>query len=159
MLNEISGGFSAIILNILYLYQHWTVVWGKAPYVHNREIFSLMPFSSQFKFDWNFGWLQFHFWHWYCYQILHMLWQHSCTVWMSKMKFPLHCNCDGKAVSQTGPSIKGKSFCSSRARIQPDIKAADDDAGKLRPVFLKRLYLLHICIFSFFLFNAGLTTI
>ena len=39
------------------------------------------------------------------------------------------------------------------------VKAADDDAGKLQPVFLKRLYLLHICIFSFFLFNASLTTI
>ena len=39
------------------------------------------------------------------------------------------------------------------------LKAADDDAGKLQPVFLKRLYLLHICIFSFFLFNASLTTI
>ena len=39
------------------------------------------------------------------------------------------------------------------------IKAADDDAGKLQPVFLKGLYLLHICIFSFFLFNASLTTI
>ena len=43
------------------------------------------------------------------------------------------------------------SFCS--------IKAADDDAGNLQPVFLKRLYLLHICIFSFFLFNTSLTTI
>ena len=39
------------------------------------------------------------------------------------------------------------------------IKAADDDAGKLQPVFLKRLYLLHICIFSFFRFTASLTTI
>ena len=39
------------------------------------------------------------------------------------------------------------------------VKAADDDAGKLQPVFLKRLYLLHICIFSFFLFTASLTTI
>ena len=39
------------------------------------------------------------------------------------------------------------------------LKAADDDAGKLQPLFLKRLYLLHICIFSFFLFNASLTTI
>ena len=39
------------------------------------------------------------------------------------------------------------------------VKAADDDAGKLQSVFLKRLYLLHICIFSFFLFNASLTTI
>ena len=39
------------------------------------------------------------------------------------------------------------------------LKAADDDAGKLQPVFLKRLYLLHICIFSFFLFTASLTTI
>ena len=39
------------------------------------------------------------------------------------------------------------------------VKAADDDAGKPQPVFLKRLYLLHICIFSFFLFNASLTTI
>ena len=39
------------------------------------------------------------------------------------------------------------------------LKAADDDAGKLQPVFLKRLYLLHICIFSFVLFNASLTTI
>ena len=29
-------------------------------------------------------------------------------------------------------------------------KAADDDPGNLQPVFLKRLYLLHICIFSFF---------
>ena len=38
-------------------------------------------------------------------------------------------------------------------------KAADDDAGNLQPVFLKRLYLLHICIFSFFLFNTSLTTI
>ena len=33
------------------------------------------------------------------------------------------------------------------------LKAADDDAGKLQPVFLKRLYLLHICIFSFFSFH------
>ena len=33
------------------------------------------------------------------------------------------------------------------------LKAADDDAGKLQPVFLKRLYLLHICIFSFFSFQ------
>ena len=40
-----------------------------------------------------------------------------------------------------------------------EVKAADDDAGKLQSVFLKRLYLLHICIFSFFLFNASLTTI
>ena len=40
-----------------------------------------------------------------------------------------------------------------------EVKAADDDAGKLQPVFLKRLYLLHICIFSFFLFTASLTTI
>ena len=39
------------------------------------------------------------------------------------------------------------------------VKAADDDAGKLQSVFLKRLYLLHICIFSFFLFNASLTNI
>ena len=39
------------------------------------------------------------------------------------------------------------------------IKAADDDAGNLQPVFLKRLYLLHICIFSFFLFNTSLITI
>ena len=39
------------------------------------------------------------------------------------------------------------------------LKAADDDAGNLQPVFLKRLYLLHICIFSFFLFNTSLTTI
>ena len=39
------------------------------------------------------------------------------------------------------------------------VKAADDDAGKLQSVFLKRLYLLHICIFSFFLFNESLTTI
>ena len=39
------------------------------------------------------------------------------------------------------------------------VKAADDNAGKLQPVFLKRLYLLHICIFSFLLFNASLTTI
>ena len=38
-------------------------------------------------------------------------------------------------------------------------KAADDDAGNRQPVFLKRLYLLHICIFSFFLFNTSLTTI
>ena len=44
-------------------------------------------------------------------------------------------------------------------KIGQYIKAADDDAGKLLPVFLKRLYLLHICIFSFFLFNASLTTI
>ena len=35
-----------------------------------------------------------------------------------------------------------------------DVKAADDDAGKLQPVFLKRLYLLHICIFSFFFFST-----
>ena len=41
----------------------------------------------------------------------------------------------------------------------PWIKAADDDAGNLQPVFLKRLYLLQICIFSFFLFNTSLTTI
>ena len=34
-----------------------------------------------------------------------------------------------------------------------NFKAADDDAGKLQPVFLKRLYLLHICIFSFFSFQ------
>ena len=34
-----------------------------------------------------------------------------------------------------------------------NIKAADDDPGKLLPVFLKRLYLLHICIFSFFSFQ------
>ena len=39
------------------------------------------------------------------------------------------------------------------------LKAADDDAGNLQPVFLKRLYLLRICIFSFFLFNTSLTTI
>ena len=38
-------------------------------------------------------------------------------------------------------------------------KATDDDAGNLQPVFLKRLYPLHICIFSFFLFNTSLTTI
>ena len=37
-------------------------------------------------------------------------------------------------------------------------KAADDD-GNLQPVFLKRLYLLHICIFYFFIFNTSLTTI
>ena len=41
----------------------------------------------------------------------------------------------------------------------PLFKAADDDAGNLQPVFLKRLYLFHICIFSFFLFNTSLTTI
>ena len=39
------------------------------------------------------------------------------------------------------------------------LNAADDDAGNMQPVFLKRLYLLHICIFSFFLFNTSLTTI
>ena len=47
----------------------------------------------------------------------------------------------------------------SRYRRDQWVKAADDDAGKLQSVFLKRLYLLHICIFSFFLFNASLTTI
>ena len=39
------------------------------------------------------------------------------------------------------------------------LKAADDDAGNLQSVFLKRLYLFHICIFSFFLFNTILTII
>ena len=33
------------------------------------------------------------------------------------------------------------------------LKAADDDAGNLQSVFLKRLYLLHISIFSFFSFQ------
>ena len=54
------------------------------------------------------------------------------------------------------------SMCNKAGRqlnVLQRLKAADDDAGKLQPVFLKRLYLLHICIFSFFLFNASLTTI
>ena len=33
-------------------------------------------------------------------------------------------------------------------------KATDDDAGNLQPVFLERLYLLQICIFSFIFFST-----
>ena len=39
------------------------------------------------------------------------------------------------------------------------IKVADDDAGNLQSVFLKRLYLLRMCIFLFILFNTSLTII
>ena len=50
-------------------------------------------------------------------------------------------------------------LCNGNHIFEKEFKAADDDAGNLQPVFLKRLYLLHICIFSFFLFNTSLTTI
>ena len=57
--------------------------------------------------------------------------------------------------------IFAKYYCTTDLFIVNNraFKAADDDAGKLQPVFLKRLYLLHICIFSFFLFTASLSTI
>ena len=63
------------------------------------------------------------------------------------------------AKTQGTPTTIQASRSCTRKDIIKGIKAADDDAGKLQPVFLKRLYLLHICIFSFFLFTASLTTI
>ena len=67
-------------------------------------------------------------------------------------------------VNQAEPSLWSQTAVLNRNRLSTimnsdNFKAADDDAGKLQPVFLKRLYLLHICIFSLFLFTASLTTI
>ena len=62
-----------------------------------------------------------------------------------------------RRIFKTSLYYKTRLILETRRYLQ--FKAADDDAGYLQPVFFKMLYLLHICIFSFFLFNTSLTTI
>ena len=79
-------------------------------------------------------------------------------VWLpnGKMQYSFYPKVLGVVIKE---NIKFVSSLQRRDEFDIFFKAADDDAGKLQSVFLKRLYLLHICIFSFFLFNASLTTI
>ena len=77
--------------------------------------------------------------------------------WFETLSRPLWRQCNGDIWNETFGV--DHFFLASVWQQIACVKAADDDAGKPQPVFLKRLYLLHICIFSFFLFNASLTTI